>query len=103
MSPFGRRGAQIRRPGRPAGGTRIFALASCGAHEPPPGVDMSELVITLKRVYCDEVTDDFLEGLTDEFGFRLCAFDMAGDKSWSAEEIPMAGMVAVRCSHSTSS
>lgn len=56
---------------------------------------MNDLVITLQKVYCDEVTDDFLEGLTDEFGFRLCGYDRAGDKSWSAEEIPMAGMEAV--------
>jgi hypothetical protein len=56
---------------------------------------MSDLVITLQKVYCDEVTDDFLEGLTDEFGFRLCGFDHAGDKVWSAEELPMAGMESV--------
>ena len=56
---------------------------------------MSDLVITLRKVYCDEVTDDFLEGLTDEFGFRLCGFDAAGDKVFEAEEIPMAGMDVV--------
>ena len=56
---------------------------------------MSEIVLTLHKIYCDEVTDDFLKGLTDEFGFRLCAFDMAGDKFWSAEELPMAGMESV--------
>jgi hypothetical protein len=39
---------------------------------------MSELVITLQRVRCDEVTDDFLEGLTDEFGWRLTVYDMGG-------------------------
>ena len=31
---------------------------------------MSEIVLTLHKIYCDEVTDDFLKGLTDEFGFR---------------------------------
>ena len=56
---------------------------------------MGQMVITLLRVRCDETTDDFLEGLTDEFGWRLCAFDMAGDKAWAAEEIPMAGMESV--------
>src|SRR5437762_4275562 len=56
---------------------------------------MSDILITLQRVFCDEVTDDFLEGLTDEVGFRLCGFDMAGDKSFSAEAIPMPGMEVV--------
>ena len=56
---------------------------------------MGHMVITLLRVRCDETTDDFLEGLTDEFGWRLSAFDMAGDKAWSAEEIPMAGLETV--------
>ena len=56
---------------------------------------MRELVVTLLRVRCDETTDDFLEGLTDEFGWRLCAFDTAGDKAWAGEEIPMAGMESV--------
>ena len=56
---------------------------------------MPQLVITLLKVRCDEVTDDFMEGLTDEFGWRLSAFDTAGDKSWGAEEIPMAGMESV--------
>jgi hypothetical protein len=53
---------------------------------------MGQVVITLVKVRCDETTDDFLEGLTDEFGWRLCAFDTAGDKAWSGEEVPMAGM-----------
>lgn len=56
---------------------------------------MSEMVITLVRVKCDEVTDDFLEGLTDEFGWRVCAFDAAGDEAMRVEEIPMKGMEAV--------
>jgi hypothetical protein len=56
---------------------------------------MADLVIKLLKVRCDETTDDFLEGLTDEFGWRLTAFDMAGDKGWSGEEIPMTGMEAV--------
>ena len=56
---------------------------------------MSEIVVTLQKVYCDEVTDDFIEGLTDEVGFRLCAFDASGDKCWSAEEIPTAGLGVV--------
>ena len=56
---------------------------------------MGQLVVTLLKVRCDETTDDFLEGLTDEFGWRLCAFDMAGDKAWSGEEVPMKGMESV--------
>jgi hypothetical protein len=56
---------------------------------------MSELVVTLLRVRCDETTDDFLEGLTDEFGWRLVAFDISGDKAWSGEEIPMPGLESV--------
>ena len=56
---------------------------------------MGELVVTLLKVRCDETTDDFLEGLTDEFGWRLSAFDNAGDKAWSGEEIPMRGMESV--------
>ena len=55
---------------------------------------MSEMVITLVRVRCDEVTDDFLEGLTDEFGWRLTVYDAAG-KPRTTEEIPMAGMESV--------
>ena len=55
---------------------------------------MSELVITLLRVRCDEVTDDFLEGLTDEFGWRLTVYDMDG-KPRTTEEIPMTGMESV--------
>jgi hypothetical protein len=53
---------------------------------------MSELVITLVRVVCDEVTDDFLEGVTDEFGWRLTASGATGEGSLFREEIPMAGM-----------
>ena len=60
---------------------------------------MGQVVVRLLKVRCDEITDDFLEGLTDEFGWRLCAFDRAGDKSWSAEEIPMAGLEAVEPGH----
>ena len=56
---------------------------------------MSDIVITLQKVFCDEVTDDFLEGLTDEFGFHLRGFDMAGDKTFEAVELPMAGMEVV--------
>ena len=56
---------------------------------------MGDVVITLLKVRCDETTDDFLEGLTDEFGWRLTAFDMAGDKAWGSEEVPMRGMEAV--------
>lgn len=56
---------------------------------------MGDMVITLLKVRCEETTDDFLEGLTDEFGWRLQTFDRFGDKAWSAEEIPMAGLEAV--------
>jgi hypothetical protein len=56
---------------------------------------MNDIVITLQRVFCDEVTDDFLEGLTDEFGFRLCGFDAAGDRVFLVEQIPMPGMEVV--------
>ena len=56
---------------------------------------MSELVVTLLKVRCDETTDDFLEGLTDEFGWRLRAFDESGDRFWSSEEIPMRGLEKV--------
>lgn len=56
---------------------------------------MRDLVITLVRVRCDEATDDFLEGLTDEFGWRICGFDAAGDQSAWLEEIPMEGMESV--------
>jgi hypothetical protein len=56
---------------------------------------MADVVITLVKVRCDETTDDFLEGLTDEFGWRLSAFDTAGDKAWSGEEVPMPGMESV--------
>ena len=54
---------------------------------------MSELVITLIKVRCDEVTDDFLEGLTDEFGWRLTVYE--GEDERVTEEIPMAGMEEV--------
>jgi hypothetical protein len=56
---------------------------------------MGQIVITLLKVRCAETTDDFLEGVTDEFGWRLRGFDSAGDKAWAAEEIPMAGMESV--------
>jgi len=56
---------------------------------------MSELVITLLRVVCDEVTDDFLEGLTDEFGWRITATGAPGETPLFREEIPMAGMESV--------
>lgn len=55
---------------------------------------MSEMVITLVRVYCEEVTDDFLEGTTDEFGWRITRFEENGSKVVT-EEIPMHGMEAV--------
>ena len=54
---------------------------------------MSEMMITLVRVRCDEVTDDFLEGLNDEFGWRLTVYDLNG-KSTMTEEVPMVGMEA---------
>jgi hypothetical protein len=52
---------------------------------------MSELAITLVRLCCDEVTDDFLEGLTDEFGWRLTMYDAQGG-SQVTEQIPMEGL-----------
>ena len=55
---------------------------------------MSHLVITLLRICCDEVTDDFLEGLEDEFGWRLTVFDVNGGTT-KREEIPMPGMEKV--------
>jgi hypothetical protein len=56
---------------------------------------MSEMVITLLKVRCEEITDDFLEGLTDEFGWRVCGFDSAGDETVRLEEIPMKGLETV--------
>lgn len=56
---------------------------------------MSELVITLLRVECDEVTDDFLEGLTDEVGWRLTASDRSGERSETRSEIPMPELASV--------
>lgn len=56
---------------------------------------MTQLVITLLRVVCDEVTDDFLEGLTDEVGWRLTASGAPGEGSLFREEIPMAGLESV--------
>ena len=56
---------------------------------------MSQIVITLLRVQCDEVTDDFLEGLTDEFGWRVCGYSPAGDAVATVEEIPMKGLEAI--------
>jgi len=55
---------------------------------------MSQLVITLARVRCDEVTDDFLEGLTDEFGWRLTVYGPDGGTQ-TTEDLPMAGMESV--------
>lgn len=56
---------------------------------------MSEIVITLLKVRCDEVTDDFLEGLTDEFGWRICGYGPSGEVVQTVEEIPMKGLEAV--------
>jgi hypothetical protein len=56
---------------------------------------MSDIVITLLKVRCDEITDDFLEGLTDEFGWRVSGFDTAGDEVVRVEEIPMKGLERV--------
>jgi len=58
------------------------------------GGRMSEMVITLARVRCDEVTDDFLEGLTDEFGWRLTVYDASG-ASKVTEQLPMDDMEEV--------
>ena len=56
---------------------------------------MSEMMITLVRVRCDKVTDDFLEGLSDEFGWRLTVYDLNG-KSTMTKEVPMVGLEAVK-------
>jgi hypothetical protein len=56
---------------------------------------MTELVITLLRVSCEEVTDDFLEGLTDEFGWRCTARDASGNTVLQREELPMAELAEV--------
>ena len=56
---------------------------------------MSELVITLVRVDCEEVTDDFLEGLTDEFGWKCFARDASGKNVLQREELPMAELASV--------
>jgi hypothetical protein len=56
---------------------------------------MSELVIKLLRVACDEVTDDFLEGLTDEFGWKCIARDASGNTVLQREELPMAELAEV--------
>lgn len=56
---------------------------------------MSELVITLRRVVCEEVTDDFLEGLTDEFGWKLNARDASGERGLKLQELPMPEMASV--------
>ena len=55
---------------------------------------MSEMVITLVKVRCDEVTDDFLEGLADEFGWRITIHGTDGE-TLVTEEIPMEGMEQV--------
>ena len=55
---------------------------------------MSEMVITLVKVRCDEVTDDFLEGLADEFGWRITIHGTDGE-TVVTEEIPMEGMEQV--------
>src|SRR5688572_13724220 len=50
---------------------------------------MSQLVITLLRVHCDEVTDDFLEGMTDEVGWKLKAKDATGTQVLKVKQLPM--------------
>ena len=56
---------------------------------------MTELVITLLRVECEEVTDDFLEGLTDEFGWKCVARDESGETVLERVELPMAELAEV--------
>jgi hypothetical protein len=56
---------------------------------------MAELVITLLRVACEEVTDDFLEGITDEFGWKCIARDAHGNTILQREELPMAELADV--------
>jgi hypothetical protein len=50
---------------------------------------LSELAITLRRLRCTEVTDDFLEGLTDEIGWKLVARDAGGERVLRLGELPM--------------
>jgi hypothetical protein len=50
---------------------------------------VSELAITLQRVVCEEVTDDFLEGLSDEIGWKLVARDSTGERVQRLGELPM--------------
>jgi hypothetical protein len=56
---------------------------------------MTELVITLLRVECEEVTDDFLEGLTDEFGWKCYARDAEGETVLQLVDLPMAELAEV--------
>jgi hypothetical protein len=56
---------------------------------------MTQLVITLLRVHCDEVTDDFLEGMTDEVGWKLKAKDGDGKQVLKVKELPMAELSSV--------
>jgi hypothetical protein len=56
---------------------------------------MSELVITLLRVACEEVTDDFLEGITDEVGWKLKAKDASGKQKLKLKELPMPELASV--------
>ena len=53
---------------------------------------MSVLVINLIKVICDQVTDSYLEGVTDEFGWRITATGARGEAPLFCEEIPMHGM-----------
>ena len=61
---------------------------------------MSELVITLLKVSCKEVTDDFLEGITDEVGFKILASDAAGERILRLGELPMKELESVAAGHS---
>jgi hypothetical protein len=56
---------------------------------------MSELVITLVRVACEEVTDDFLEGITDEVGWKLRAHDASGKQVLALKQLPMPELACV--------
>ena len=56
---------------------------------------MSQLVITLLRVHCDEVTDDFLEGMSDEVGWKLKAKDAAGKQLLNVKQMPMAELASM--------
>ena len=60
---------------------------------------MSQLVITLLHLSCTEVTDDFMEGLTDEIGWKLVATDDSGNRVLRLGELPMRELETVKAGH----